>query len=63
MSFPTNYTIYIYIYIYIYSLVGRAEQYTNYISVVSYELPNKCPGHDTKRSDGDTPVMVELWGM
>ena len=25
--------------------------------------PNKCPGYDTKQSDGEVPVMLELWGM
>ena len=25
--------------------------------------PNKCPGYDTKQSDGEAPVMLELWGM
>ena len=24
---------------------------------------NKYPGYDTKQSDGEVPVMVELWGM
>ena len=24
---------------------------------------NECPGYDTKQSDGETPVMLELWGM
>ena len=26
-------------------------------------LPYKCPGYDTKQSDGEVPVMLELWGM
>ena len=25
--------------------------------------PNECPGYDTKRSDGEVPVMLGLWGM
>ena len=25
-------------------------------------LPNKCPGYDTKQSDGEAPVTLELWG-
>ena len=25
--------------------------------------PNKCPGYDKKQSDGEVPVMLELWGM
>ena len=23
--------------------------------------PNECPGYDTKQSDGETAVMLELW--
>ena len=26
-------------------------------------LPNECPGYDTKQSDGEVPVMLDLWGM
>ena len=25
--------------------------------------PNKCPGYDTKQSDGEVPVILELWRM
>ena len=25
--------------------------------------PNETPGYDTKQSDGEVPVMQELWGM
>ena len=25
--------------------------------------PNECPGYDTKRSDIEAPVMLELWEM
>ena len=24
---------------------------------------NACPGYDTKKSDGEFPIMLELWGM
>ena len=34
----------------------EAVEYTDY-------PPNECPGYDTKQSDGELPVMVELWGM
>ena len=27
------------------------------------DSPNKSPGYDTKQSDGEAPVMLELWGM
>ena len=26
-------------------------------------LYNQCPGYDTKQSDGEVLVMLELWGM
>ena len=26
-------------------------------------LANECPGYETKQSDGEVPVMLELWGM
>ena len=25
--------------------------------------PNECPEYDTKQSNGEVPVMLELWGM
>ena len=25
--------------------------------------PNECPGYDTKWSDSEVPVMLELWGI
>ena len=25
--------------------------------------PNECPGYDTKHSDGEVPVILELWRM
>ena len=25
--------------------------------------PNKCHGYDIKQSDGEVPLMLELWGM
>ena len=26
-------------------------------------MPNECPWYDTKQSDGEIPVMLELWGI
>ena len=26
-------------------------------------LPNECPAYDIKQSDGEAPVLLELWGM
>ena len=31
--------------------------------VQSLTPPNECPGYDTKQSDGEVPVILELWGM
>ena len=39
----------IYIYIYIYKSMTLP--------------PKKCPVYDTKQSDGEVRVMLELWGM
>ena len=25
------------------------------------KAPNECPGYDTKKTDGEAPVMLELW--
>ena len=27
------------------------------------DLPNECPGYDTKQSDGEVSAVLELWGM
>ena len=32
-------------------------------SAEGYPPPNECPGYDTKQSDGEVSVMLELWGM
>ena len=29
----------------------------------SLQRDSKCPGYDTKQSDGEASVMLELWGM
>ena len=38
-------------------------EYTNYISAEPEDSSNDCPGYDTKQSDGEAPVMLELWGI
>ena len=43
---------------------GEAIKYPNCISSMGKTLPmNECPGYDTKQSNGEIPVMLELWGM
>ena len=36
---------------------ARAVEYTD------CNLPNECPAYDMKQSDGEAPVMPEIWGM
>ena len=43
-------------------LAGAAE-YTDSISADWSDFPNKCPEYDTKQSDGEASVMLELWVM
>ena len=43
--------------------VGWAVEYTNCFSAEELNPLNKCPGNDTKQSDGEVPVMLELWEM
>ena len=37
-------------------------EYTDCIFAEGYPS-NECPGYNTKRSEGEVPVMLELWGM
>ena len=39
------------------------EEYTDCISAERQDSPNECPGYNTKQSDGEVPVMLELWGI
>ena len=62
---------YIYIYIYVFETKinpnivqsDRAVEYTGCISTEEQDPPNEFPGYDTKQSDGEVPVMLELWQM
>ena len=38
-------------------------EYTDCISAEEYDSPNECPEYGTKQSDGEVPVMQELWGI
>ena len=42
-----------------------AVEYTDCTSAEGWEPPthNERPGYDTKQSDGEVPVMLELWAM
>ena len=42
-----------------------AVEYTDCTSAEGYDPPlsNECPVYDNKQSDGEVPVMPELWGM
>ena len=43
-------------------LAGLVE-YTYSTSTKWWDLPYECPGYDTKQSESEVPVMLELWGM
>ena len=43
-------------------MAGAAE-YTDCISAEGWDSSNECPDYDTKQSDGEASVMLELWGM
>ena len=38
-------------------------EYTDCTSAEGKTPTNEYPGYDTKQSDGEVPVMLELWGM
>ena len=40
-----------------------ALEYTKCISPDVQDSPNECPGCDTKQPNGETQVMLELWGI
>ena len=40
-----------------------APEYTDCISAKVWDSPNECPGYDTKQSDGEASVILELWGI
>ena len=41
----------------------RAAEYTDCISTEGRDLSSECPVYDTKLSDGEVLVILELWGM
>ena len=45
--------------------LAGAVQYTDYFSTQGKDPPhrNECSGYDTKQSDGEVSVMLELWRM
>ena len=43
--------------------LAGAVEYTDCISAEGCNFPNEFLGYDIKQSDGEAPVMLELWGM
>ena len=41
----------------------EALEYTICFSEEGWDSPNECPVYDTKQSDGEVPIMQELWEM
>ena len=52
-------------YKYLIAQSAGAVEYTNCFSEEGKDTPpHECPGgYDTKQSDREVPVMLELWGM
>ena len=42
---------------------ARAVEYTDCTSAERYVHPQWVSWYDTKQSDGEVPVILELWGM
>ena len=40
-----------------------AVEYTDCISAEGKATPHLCPEYDTKQSNGEVPVILELWRM
>ena len=40
-----------------------AVEYTDCTFAEGWDTPQKCPGYDTKQSDGEAQAVLELWGM
>ena len=38
-------------------------EYAGCFSTEEYDPHNECPTYDTKQSEGEVPVMLELWGI
>ena len=43
-----------------FALLAGAVEYTNCFSAEEKDTLNECPGYDTKQSDAEVPVMLEL---
>ena len=50
----------------IYSFIAQSAGAVEYTDCTFAEgqdpAPNECPGYDTRQSDGEVPVILELWG-
>ena len=42
---------------------GGVAEYTECIGAEGLDSPNESPRYETKQSDVEAPVMLELWGM
>ena len=46
-----------------FALSAGAVEYTGCFFPGGNDSPKECPGYDIKQSDGEVPVMLELWEM
>ena len=47
-------------FIYIFARSAGAVEYTDFFSAKEYDPHNEWPGYDTKQSDGEAAVMLEV---
>ena len=47
----------------IFAQSAGAVKYANCFSAEGQDSPNECPVYDTEQSDGEVPVLLELWGI
>ena len=40
----------------------ETTEYTDWMSAEGLDSPNEYPGYDTKQSEGEASVTLELWG-
>ena len=52
-----------FLFLFIAAQSAGAVEYSDCFSAERWDSSPQCPGYDTKKSDGEVSVIVELWGM
>ena len=45
------------------ALSAGSVECTDSFSLKGHDSPNECQRYDSKQSDGEAPVMLEVWGI